>query len=156
MFLGLIALFAAGGIAGWFLWRVARGDAANADKNVTVLKTVIWLGLAAVLFAARLWPLAFMVLLAAGGVMAIEMWRSNAIGKGTGPSDVSVPAKHKMTIEEAAAVLGVSTGASEDEVTAAYRKLITQIHPDKGGTDYLAAKINEARDMMMTRFEQLR
>lgn len=154
MLLGWIALFGAGAIAGWFLWRVAKGGMASADRNVTAIKIIVWLGLAAVLFAARLWPLAFMVLLAAGGVMAIEMWRSNTIDKEMGSREVTQPPKQKMLIEEAAAVLGVDKDASADEITAAFRKLISQIHPDKGGTDYLAAKINEARDVMMAQFEK--
>ncbi|MEM9618131.1 MAG: DnaJ domain-containing protein [Pseudomonadota bacterium] len=154
MSLGFIALLFAGAAAGWLLLRVAGGQAAGADKNIAVLKVIIWLGLAAVLFAARLWPLAFMVLLAAGGVMAIEMWRANAIRTDGDGGDTSLPVKQKMTRDEAAAVLGVASDASADEITAAYRKLITQIHPDKGGTDYLAAKINEARDLMMAEFER--
>jgi curved DNA-binding protein CbpA len=56
-----------------------------------------------------------------------------------------------MTHDEAAAVLGVAMDADADKVRAAHKKLITQIHPDKGGTDYLAAKINEARDVMLAR-----
>jgi len=56
-----------------------------------------------------------------------------------------------MTADEAAAVLGVSIDADEDAIKAAHKKLIAQIHPDKGGTNYLAAKINEARDFLLSR-----
>lgn len=154
MSLGLVALFFAAAAAGWLLLRVARGDTAGSNKNITALKFVVWLGLSAVLFAAKLWPLAFMVLIAAGGVMAIEMWRSNAIRGDEAGSAATPPATaQKMTMAEAAAVLGVTTDASADEITAAYRKLISQIHPDRGGTDYLAAKINEARELMMSQLE---
>ena len=152
MSLGLVALFFAAALAGWLLLRVARGDMAGSNKTVTILKFVIWLGLSAVLFAAKLWPLAFMVLIAAGGVMAIEMWRSNAIRGNEAGAAPPVTAQ-KMTIAEAAAVLGVAPDAGVDDITAAYRKLISQIHPDRGGTDYLAAKINEARELMMSQLE---
>lgn len=154
MSLGLVALFFAAAAAGWLLLRVARDDMAGSNKTVTILKFVVWLGLSAVLFAAKLWPLAFMVLIAAGGVMAIEMWRSNAIQDNeTGAAGAPAATMQKMTLAEAAAVLGVTPDASADEITAAYRKLISQIHPDRGGTDYLAAKINEARELMMSQLD---
>jgi DnaJ homolog subfamily C member 19 len=54
-----------------------------------------------------------------------------------------------MSRAEALKVLGLEDGATEDEVRAAHRRLIVQIHPDKGGTSYLAAKINEAKDVLL-------
>jgi hypothetical protein len=54
-----------------------------------------------------------------------------------------------MTRAEALKVLGLREGATEEEVRAAHRKLIMQNHPDKGGTDYLASKVNEAKDVLL-------
>jgi curved DNA-binding protein CbpA len=54
-----------------------------------------------------------------------------------------------MSRAEALKVLGLQEGASEDEIRAAHRRLIVQTHPDKGGTSYLAAKINEAKDVLL-------
>ncbi|XP_065360373.1 mitochondrial import inner membrane translocase subunit TIM14 [Calliphora vicina] len=54
----------------------------------------------------------------------------------------------KMNKREASLILGVSPGASKTKVKDAHKKIMLLNHPDRGGSPYLAAKINEAKDFM--------
>lgn len=65
------------------------------------------------------------------------------------------PAAQSMTVEEALATLGLNDAVRRDEpldrsmVINAHRRLMQKLHPDRGGSDYLAAKINEAKDVLL-------
>ena len=54
-----------------------------------------------------------------------------------------------MTPAEAYQILGLSPGASRAAIQSAYRRLIQRLHPDQGGTAYLAAQLNQARDLLL-------
>jgi hypothetical protein len=54
-----------------------------------------------------------------------------------------------MNRSEALAILGLAEDAGREDIVAAHRKLIQKLHPDRGGNDYLAAKINQARDVLL-------
>lgn len=56
-----------------------------------------------------------------------------------------------MTKDEAYQILGLKPGASLDEVRHAHRTLIKKLHPDQGGTAYLAARVNQAREILVGR-----
>lgn len=78
-------------------------------------------------------------------------WRSGA-ESGSGRTDGARTGSSgggRMTRGEALAVLGLAEGASEDEIRGAHRRLMRAAHPDGGGSDWLAARINEARDVLL-------
>ncbi len=71
-------------------------------------------------------------------------WRSTSDGGGRAPTGSG-----SMSRDEALEILGLESGASAEAIKAAHRRLMAQVHPDKGGSTYLAAKINEARDLLL-------
>lgn len=54
-----------------------------------------------------------------------------------------------MDISEALKILGLEANASEEEIIQRHRQLIQKNHPDRGGSDYLAAQINKAKDTLI-------
>ena len=54
-----------------------------------------------------------------------------------------------IPLSEAYDLLGIDENASISDINRAHKELITRLHPDKGGSSYLSARINEARDIIM-------
>lgn len=73
-------------------------------------------------------------------------WRDHVPGNGAAPPGGAGAA---LTRDEALAILGLADGAGKDEIRDAHRRLMQRFHPDRGGSDYLAAKINEAKRLLL-------
>ncbi|WP_417318502.1 hypothetical protein [Emcibacter sp.] len=101
------------------------------------------------------------LILATGAVLAWQgtLWgylASRAGGKGKGENTGGqsagknrTPGRTVMDREEALDVLGLRGNPTVTEIKDAHHKLIRKIHPDQGGSDYLAMKINDARDVLL-------
>lgn len=78
-------------------------------------------------------------------------WRDTLREAGQTSSGVDHPAG--LGLSEAYQMLGLQPGASREEIQAAYRRLIQRLHPDHGGSAYLASCLNRARELLLDGFE---
>jgi hypothetical protein len=74
-----------------------------------------------------------------------DAWRQQ--DPGSSPSEN--PPATRMDRDQALRILGLAEGATVDDVRAAHRRLMQRFHPDRGGSDYLAAMINEAKRLLL-------
>ena len=72
-----------------------------------------------------------------------ETWRQAKHNQTSSHTDGNMP--HTEALE----ILGLSDGANKKEIIQAHRRLMQKVHPDRGGSDYLAAKINQAKDTLL-------
>jgi hypothetical protein len=77
-------------------------------------------------------------------------WREH-VEEDHGAGRAEPPRHGPMTEEEAYQILGLEPGASSFEVRRAHRSLMKKLHPDQGGSNYLAARVNQAKDVLLRR-----
>lgn len=68
----------------------------------------------------------------------------------TARGDGAAPSAPRMDAAQALQVLGLPAGATRDDIVDAHRRLMQKLHPDRGGTDYLAATLNQAKDVLLS------
>jgi hypothetical protein len=114
--------------------------------------------------------LALLLILSGRGAMALgalamfgpliwRQWQAYRMASGagsrqqqsTGSSQPPPRRQSGMTPEEAYQVLGLHPGATEEEIRAAHHRLMRTAHPDSGGSDWLATRVNQARDVLLRR-----
>lgn len=79
-----------------------------------------------------------------------EGWREHAADGSTEAGSGAAVGGGPLNEAEAWAILGLAPGSDAAAIRAAHRRLMQKLHPDRGGSDYLAAKINEAKRLLLT------
>ena len=138
-----------------------KGDQATKRRILLQsIKYIFWGLLLILVMMGRVHWLSGMI---AAAIPFIPMIYQKLLGKIRGDksteSETPQASSPLTNIEEAIEILGLSGDIKKGEITEdlildAHRKLIQKLHPDRGGNDYLAAKINQARDLLLARINQ--
>jgi hypothetical protein len=104
---------------------------------------------AAALSALTPWVMRLLRLHALWRMVKNSLGGGRRTGNGSGNGSSPRPTSGKMTRQEALGVLGLQEGASRDDIQAAYKRLMQRVHPDVGGTEALASRLNQARDTLL-------
>jgi len=78
-----------------------------------------------------------------------RLYQQNKTGQQQTSSSPPPVADSKMTVEQAREVLALKPGHTREDVINAHRRMMQKMHPDRGGSDYLAAQINAAKDTLL-------
>ncbi len=140
LLLGALALLLLLGLA----YGYSRADVATLARLFRIMGGCL-LGLVALvmLLTGR-----FGIGLAIGSAAYLLLTKGRLIPKGANIPGMR-PRSSNMSRAEALDILGLQETATKAEIRAAHHRLIQQNHPDLGGTNYLAAKINEAKDVLL-------
>ena len=137
--MGLIALLLVG-LAGWLIW-TGRLQRMTAKDGMALGAALV-----GAVLSAKGKPLIGAPLLLGAALFFAKQGRS---AKAKGRKTTRPASSRRDDIAQAVALLGLSPDADADAIRAAHRRLIASVHPDRGGTEALAAQINAARDLLL-------
>ena len=141
--MGLIWLGLAA-VAVWALARLGRQTERVRRGHWRISATI----LSAALFAGAVLAASRGVWLAAIGMAGAGLWL--AVQSRIRPAPPSrAPSAERLSEAEARSILGVSADATPESIQSAWRRLMARAHPDQGGTEGLAARVNAARDRLL-------
>ncbi len=154
-----IRLFLALAAVAGIMWYLAWYHRATPEQQTKSLRTATLYGIGGILLllvvTGRI-PWLFALFSAAvpwinRAMAAKRMWSMFSQGRpqsGNANEQQQRPIS-SMTRDEAFEILGLKPDATRDDIIKAHRKLMARVHPDKGGSDYLASSINQARKILL-------
>jgi predicted lipid-binding transport protein (Tim44 family) len=129
----------------WFLVGLGRGQTVFKRREWRIFSGALSVAaFAGAAFAGLRGAWEISIILTILGLWTVTTARINAARAPRTP-----PPSSKMSEAEARSLLGVDADATEDEIEAAYRRLMRMAHPDTGGTTGLATQLNAARDRLL-------
>ena len=145
----IIGCFLAAAVYGAMIW-YANTDVESVKKGLVSLAVIGLLVLATILImnVAR-GNVGFLPLLVFLVPVARKIRAQSGRQGFRGHSHKNTRSNSAMTRAEALEILGLKAGASEADIKAAYRRLIAASHPDVGGSDWMASKLNEAKRVLL-------
>ena len=142
----------------WFKIKKTRGE----EKKKLIIWTVAGSAIAVLGFLAITGRLNFITAAITGAVAmlpkamqllrylpVINKVRQQAGNQNQQQNNHQAPSQTAMNQKQAFEVLGIKPDASKEEIIKAHKRMMQKVHPDRGGSDFLAAQINQAKDTLL-------
>ncbi len=140
----------------WYLSWYHRAD--RQRRNKSLIRIALWSTAALLVILAITKGSVLMAMFGAAlpwlnRVMVVKrLWEGFRGRAGGGHTRPPPGPSVSMDVAEALEILGLEPGTSEEEIIDAHRRLMQKIHPDRGGSDYLAGQINLAKDTLLKEY----